>query len=78
MFNFKIISKKRFNELKKLEDSIVELTDVFKPNPSRSPHQLKQDAIMQLKNEIAKSGAGKYKKIEDGMYEVKIKVLREN
>ena len=78
MFGFKIISKKKFNDLKSLKDNIVEVYDTFTPNPGRSLKQLKQDAIMQLKNEIAESGAGIYKKLSDGKFEVRIKVVKEN
>lgn len=37
--------------------NVIEVSDVFTPNPARSETQQAQDAIMQLKNEIAKTGA---------------------
>jgi hypothetical protein len=39
---------------------IMEISDVFTPNPARSKTQQAQDAVMQLKNEIAKTGAVKF------------------
>ena len=54
---------------------IVELSDVLLYNPSRTQTQFVQDAVMQLKNEIAKSGAVKIDKMSDGNYKVSIKVV---
>jgi len=53
----------------------VELSDVLAYNPSRTQTQFVQDAVMQLKNEIANSGAVKIDKMSDGNYKVSIKVV---
>ena len=57
------------------KSSVVEFSDVLKANAKRSDIQVMQDAIMQLKNEIAESGAIKKEKLENGDIKVSIKVL---
>ena len=51
------------------------VSDTIKLNPDRSPIQQKQDAIMQLKNEIANSSALKFRKNKKtGITKVSIKL----
>jgi hypothetical protein len=54
---------------------VKELSDTFYPNKGRSETQISNDAVMQLKNEIASSGAVKYKELENGNVKVSIKVI---
>lgn len=55
---------------------IVELSDVLKTGANtRSDKMIRQDAVMQLKNEIAESGALKCEKLGDGSMRVRIRVV---
>ena len=51
------------------------LHDIFVPNDNRSQSQLLQDAVMQLKNEIANSGALKIEGCDDGKFMVTLEVV---
>jgi hypothetical protein len=53
----------------------VTITDFLKVKSYRSETQTKQDAVMQLKNKIATSGAVKFEETENG-YNVKITVVK--
>ena len=57
------------------DSDVLELTDTLKPGVKRSNYQVLQDGVMQLKNEIALSGAVKRETLEDGTIRVSIKVL---
>ena len=54
---------------------IMELSDVFTPSPNRSDKRILQDAVMQLQNEIADSGAVKHEALADGKVRVSMKVV---
>ena len=54
---------------------IAELSDVFTPSSNRSDKKVLQDAVMQLQNEIAGSGAVKHETLDDGTVRVSIKVV---
>jgi len=54
--------------------TIITVTDVFTPNPTRSKNMQAQDAVMQLKNEIVKSGALKMEKVENNRIRVSLKL----
>ena len=53
----------------------VELSDVLKANIKRSGRQVLQDGVMQLKNEIAASGAVRQETLENGDIRVTLKVV---
>jgi len=55
---------------------IVTVTDTFVPNQTRSEYMQAQDAVMQLKNEIAKSGAIKIEKAENNQIKVSLKLVK--
>ena len=55
--------------------NVVELSDVLNTNVRRTPRQVLQDGVMQLKNEIAASGAVTQEKLDDGNIRVSIKVV---
>ena len=55
---------------------VEELTDILNTGVAkRSEMQVKNDAVMQLKNEIAESGAVKCVKLDDGRVRVSIRVV---
>ena len=56
--------------------NVIEVTDTFFPNKSRSKTQQEQDAVLQLKNEIAKSGALKLEYSESGTVKVTLRVVK--
>ena len=51
------------------------LSDVMKVKENRSKKRLTQDAVLQLQNEIADSGAVQILDLEDGTMEVSIRVV---
>ena len=58
------------------ELNVVELSDVLgKSAANRTDKQTHQDGVMQLKNEIASSGAIRLKRLENGETWVSIKVV---
>ena len=57
------------------EVNVVELSDVLKPGVYRTDRQKLQDGVLQLKNEIAASGAVRQRLLENGDMEVSIKVV---
>jgi len=58
------------------KQDVVEVCDSFKPNPKRTDGQLACDAILQLQNEIAKSGCLRVEKKEDGTYLVSLRLVK--
>ena len=54
---------------------IVELSDIFRPSASRTGKNMMKDAVLQLQNEIAESGAVKKEELENGEVVVSIKVV---
>ena len=55
--------------------NVVELSDTMKANAKRTGKQVLQDGVMQLKNEIAASGAVSQEKLGDGNIRVTLKVV---
>jgi len=58
------------------DDGTITITDTFVPNESRSENMQAQDAVMQLKNEIAQSGALKMEKDENNNIKVTLKLVK--
>ena len=60
----------------KYKYKVVELSDKFTPNTYRTKAQISNDAVLQLANELSKSGAIKIiENINSPEVEVKIKVV---
>jgi len=84
-----LIAKKRFklktyalaDAVNNFEKRIITLSDTLKPvlqkstTKTRNEKQKKQDAVLQLQNEIATSGALKFVELEDGTQKVELTVL---
>jgi hypothetical protein len=56
--------------------NIIKISDTFTPDKERSEIQQKQDAVMLLKDEIAKSGALKITPLENGKVEVTLTLIQ--
>jgi hypothetical protein len=54
----------------------ITVSDRFTPNRKRTDVQIATDAVMQLQNEIANSGALKMEKLPNGDIRVKLKVVK--
>jgi len=54
----------------------ITLSDIYKPKSNRSPEEYKRDAVLQLQNEITKSGAVKWKTLPDGKVKITLRVVR--
>jgi len=54
----------------------ITVTDTFVPNQSRGEYMQAQDAVMQLKNEIAHCGAIKIEKAENNQLKVSLKLVK--
>ena len=59
-----------------ISSKIVTLSDVYTPKPDRDPKRMAQDEVMQLQNEIIKSGAVKLEKLPEGRVRVRLKVVK--
>ena len=55
--------------------NVIEVSDVLNTSVKRSDKQVLQDGLMQLKNEIAATGAVKQEKLADGNIRVSLKVV---
>jgi len=76
------VHKKQMQVLKEqmqieFKNSIIEVSDTFKPSEKRTEEQIRQDAVMKLKNEIAESRAMITEKNDDGTYTVKLKIVKQ-
>ena len=55
--------------------NVITISDTFKPSTLRSQSQQIQDAVLQLKNELAATGALKREALPDGFEKVSLKVV---
>ena len=55
--------------------NVIEVSDVLNSNVNRSEKQVLGDGLMQLKNEIAATGAVKRETLADGNIKVSLKVV---
>jgi len=63
-----------YNASEKNQPEIAEVSDILKPaKTTRTPEQRKQDAVMQLKNELAKYV--KFEELESGSTKVSLIVV---
>lgn len=60
-------------QLKSLRDSIEEITDYYE---AETPNKLRQNAVMQLQNELSVSSALKLRAVDKGKWQVTLKVVR--
>jgi len=56
--------------------TVITVTDRFKPNKNRTDEQIKNDAVLQLSNDIAKSGALETTELPNGYLRVNLKIVK--
>jgi len=54
----------------------IKITDNFIPNKHRTEAQIANDAVLQLSNEIVRSGALKFDDTGDGEYRISLKLKK--
>jgi hypothetical protein len=54
----------------------IKVTDRFTPNKMRTDEQIKNDAVMQLSNEITKSGALEIVELPNGDLRANLKLIK--
>jgi hypothetical protein len=52
------------------------VSDTFTPNKNRTERQLRNDAVLQLSNEIADSGALLLTQLKNGDYKATLKLVK--
>ena len=58
------------------KQNVVEVYDNFIPKEKRNENQIIYDSILQLQNEIAKSGCMRMEKNDDGSYLISLRMVK--
>ena len=58
------------------KSKIITLTDIYVPKQNEHENKIKQSCVLQLSNEIIKSGALKTEKLYSGKIRVTLKVIK--